>query len=126
MSCRTSLFLILNWTIWSNYYLCHQVLCFLLIYDDKNVEHFRSPYVPSSRRVIKHHFYQNTPKYLFRIYFNFLNIYFWERDSVSSGGSEREKRDTESEADSRLWAVNTKPNLGLKPTNCEIMTWTVR
>ena len=31
--------------------------------------------------------------------------------------------DTESEAGSRLWAVSTEPNAGLKPTNCEIMTW---
>ena len=41
---------------------------------------------------------------------------------MSGGGAEREG-DTESEAGSRLWAVSTEPNMGLKPTNCEIMTW---
>ena len=34
-------------------------------------------------------------------------------------GREREK-DTESEAGSRLTAVSTEPDMGLKPTNCEI------
>ena len=37
------------------------------------------------------------------------------------GGAEREG-DTESEAGSRLQAVNIEPDAGLKPTNCEIMT----
>ena len=45
-------------------------------------------------------------------------IYFWER----KGGAEREG-DTESQEDSRLWAVSTEPNTGLEPMNCEIMTW---
>ena len=40
---------------------------------------------------------------------------------MSRGEAEREG-DTESEADSRLWAVNTEPDVGLKPMNCEIMT----
>ena len=31
---------------------------------------------------------------------------------------------TESKAGSRLWAVSAKPDVGLKLTNCEIMTWT--
>ena len=38
-------------------------------------------------------------------------------------GEEAERGDTESEAGSRLWAVSTEPNEGLKLTNCEIMTW---
>ena len=39
------------------------------------------------------------------------------------GERDREReRKTESEADSRLWAVSAEPNVGLKPTNCEIMT----
>ena len=38
------------------------------------------------------------------------------------GRSERD-RDTESEAGSRLWAVSTKPDVGLEPTDHEIMTW---
>ena len=50
-------------------------------------------------------------------------IYFCEkeRQSVSGAGSEREG-DTESEAGSRLFAVSTEPNAGLKLTNQEIMT----
>ena len=40
---------------------------------------------------------------------------------MSRGGSEREG-DTESEAGSRLRAVSTEPDAGLKPTNREIMT----
>ena len=40
---------------------------------------------------------------------------------MSGGGAEREG-DTESEAGSRLRAVSTEPDVGLEPTNCEIMT----
>ena len=40
---------------------------------------------------------------------------------MSRGGAEREG-DTESEADSRLRAVSTETEAGLKPTNREIMT----
>ena len=53
-------------------------------------------------------------------------IYFWDRERQSKSGGvvgrEREG-DTESEAGSRLWAVSTEPDAGLKLTNCEIMTW---
>ena len=38
------------------------------------------------------------------------------------GEAEREG-DTESEAGSRFWAVNTEPEAGLEPTTSEIMTW---
>ena len=48
-------------------------------------------------------------------------ISFWDRQSMSGGGAEREG-DTESEAGSRLWAISTEPDVGLKPTNREIMT----
>ena len=41
---------------------------------------------------------------------------------MSRGGAEREG-DRESEAGSRLWAVSTEPDAGLKPTDHEIMTW---
>ena len=44
---------------------------------------------------------------------------------VSGGRAEREREregDTESEAGSRLRAVSTEPNVGLEPTNHEIMT----
>ena len=44
------------------------------------------------------------------------------RQSASGGGTEREGY-TESEAGSRLWAVNTEPDAGLQLTDCEIMTW---
>ena len=40
---------------------------------------------------------------------------------MSRGGTERE-RDTELEAGSRLYAVSTEPEVGLEPTNREIMT----
>ena len=51
-------------------------------------------------------------------------IYFWDREiqSMNRGGAEREG-DTESEAGSRLWAVSTEPDVGLEPTDREIMTW---
>ena len=50
----------------------------------------------------------------------YFNVYFSERErekeSVSGGGAEREG-DTEPEAGSRLRAVSTEPNAGLKPTD---------
>ena len=51
------------------------------------------------------------------------NVYLFlrERESVSRGGTEREG-DTESEAGSRLQAVSTELNVGLKLTNPKIMT----
>ena len=45
-----------------------------------------------------------------------------ERQSVRRGGAEREG-DIESEAGSRLWAISTELDMGLKPANREIMTW---
>ena len=45
-------------------------------------------------------------------------MFFFER-----GGEEREG-DTGSEAGSRLQAVSTEPDAGLKLTNCESMTCT--
>ena len=44
-------------------------------------------------------------------------LFLRERESV--GGAER-GGDTESEAGSRLRAVSTESDAGLKPTNCEI------
>ena len=41
---------------------------------------------------------------------------------MSEGGAEGEG-DMESQAGSRLWAVSTEPDVGLKLTNREIMTW---
>ena len=55
---------------------------------------------------------------------NFFYIYLFLRDrkrqSVNGGGAEREG-ETESEAGSRLWAVSTEPDAGLKLTNREIV-----
>ena len=58
-----------------------------------------------------------------QILFFFLNVYsfFRERENTSGLGAERE-RDTESEAGSRLRAVSTESDAGLKLTECEIMT----
>ena len=41
---------------------------------------------------------------------------------MNRGGAEREG-DTESETGSRLWAISTEPDAGLKLTDREIMTW---
>ena len=49
-------------------------------------------------------------------------ICFWERDRVWMGEGQREG-DTESEAGSRLWVVSAEPDVGLKLTSHEIMTW---
>ena len=62
-------------------------------------------------------------------FFNsFLMFIFWERererDRVWAGEGQREREgDTEPEAGSRLWAVITEPDVGLKLTNHEIVTW---
>ena len=54
----------------------------------------------------------------------FFNAYLFlrERKSTSGEGAGKEG-DIESEAGSRLWAVSTEPDVGLEPTNCEIVTW---
>ena len=57
--------------------------------------------------------------------FIFLNIYPFLRDRKRQGrsrGAAESKRDTESEAGSRLRAVSTEPDAGLKLTDSEIMT----
>ena len=57
--------------------------------------------------------------------FIFFNIYSFlrdtERQGMSMGGTEREG-DTESEADSKLWANSTELDPGLEPMKWEIMT----
>ena len=54
----------------------------------------------------------------------FLFIFEGERDRAWAGEGQREReRHTESEAGSRLWAVSTEPDAGLKLTDHEIMTW---
>ena len=62
----------------------------------------------------------------FLFFFFSTFIYFWdrERQSMNGGGAEREREgDTESETGSRLWAVSTEANAGLKLTDREIVTW---
>ena len=51
-------------------------------------------------------------------------IYFWEREggSTSGEGAEREG-DKESETGSKFRDASTELHAGLKPTNCETMTW---
>ena len=48
-------------------------------------------------------------------------LFLREIQSASGGGSEREG-DTGSQAGSRFQAVSTEPDVGLKPTNREIVT----
>ena len=47
-------------------------------------------------------------------------IFIFERETEGKRGRGREG-DTESEASSRLCAVSTEPDVGLKPMNHEIM-----
>ena len=59
------------------------------------------------------------------IYLFIYNIYLFlgDRETEHEQGRGREREGgTESEAGSRLRAVRTKPKVGLKPTNREIMT----
>ena len=53
----------------------------------------------------------------------FFNVYLFlrEREHMSWGEAERE-RDRKSQVGSKLRTVSTKPNNGLEPVNCEIMT----
>ena len=60
--------------------------------------------------------------YYFFLFFNILFIFERERPSMRRWGAEREG-DIESEEGSRLCAVNTEPNAGLKLVGCEILTW---
>ena len=48
----------------------------------------------------------------------FFNIYFWERESTSGEGVEREG----DRIQSRLHVVSAKPHMGLEPRNREINT----
>ena len=55
------------------------------------------------------------------VFFFLMFISKRDRDRDRAGDGQREG-DTESKAGSRIWAVSTEPEVGLKPTNCEIMT----
>ena len=63
-----------------------------------------------------------TKKIFIFIYFFTFYLFLIERQSTSGGRAERDNRDTESEAGSRLQAVSTEPDAGLELTNREIMT----
>ena len=54
-------------------------------------------------------------------YFYFFNVYSFLKETAGVREGQREGG-TESEAGSRLRAVSTEPDVGLEPTNCEIMT----
>ena len=59
-----------------------------------------------------------------RRYF-FFNVYFFlrkrEREQAGKGQREKETQNWK-QAPSRLCTVNTESNVGLEPTDCEIMT----
>ena len=59
--------------------------------------------------------------FLFLFFLNFLMFIFERHRETGMSRGEREG-DTETEAGSRLRAVSTEPDMGLEPTNCEIMT----
>ena len=61
--------------------------------------------------------------YIFFLKKIFLTFIF-ERDRVPAGEGQRERetQNRKGAPGSRLGAVSTEPNAGLKPTNCEIMT----
>ena len=54
----------------------------------------------------------------------FILFYFiFERETECEWGGARREGDTESKAGSRLRAVSTEPDAGLKLMDREIMTW---
>ena len=48
---------------------------------------------------------------------------FWQRESTSRGGAERERLRESETIPSRLCAPSTEADTGLEPTNGEIITW---
>ena len=58
----------------------------------------------------------NTTEFAFFLFFLSLFIYFWDRDRTSRGGAEREWK-------GEYHIVPMEPDVGLKLTNCKIMTW---
>ena len=49
-------------------------------------------------------------------------IFEKERERWEKGGAERERERGRERIPSKIHTVSAEPNLGLKPTNCEIMT----
>ena len=66
----------------------------------------------------------STVSWLSIFFKKFFNVYLFlrERQSANMGGAEREG-DTESKAGSRLRAISTERDAGLKLTNRKIVTW---
>ena len=56
-------------------------------------------------------------------WFYILFIFERQREAEHKWGRAEREGATESEAGSRLWAVSTEPQAGLKLTNLEIMIW---
>ena len=49
-------------------------------------------------------------------------IYFWARETEEEWGRGTE-RETQNQKQAPGSELSTEPNTGLKPTDCEIMTW---
>ena len=66
-------------------------------------------------------------KVIFNLFLMFIfYLFFWERERErerASGGRAQREGDTEFKAGFRFQAVSTEPDVGLKPTYGEIMTW---
>ena len=60
-------------------------------------------------------------KVFYSFILTFIHLFLRAREHTSKGGAEREG-DTESEAGSKLRAVSSEPDVGLKPMNREITT----
>ena len=52
-------------------------------------------------------------------FFIYNFIYFWDRERAWAGEGPRGRHRIQS----RLWGVSIEPDVGLEPTDCEIMTW---
>ena len=63
---------------------------------------------------------QDLHSFLFSLKFIYL---FWERERVSKHKQGRGRDRGRERIPSRLCTVSTEPDVGLKPMNCEIMTW---
>ena len=82
-------------------------------------EKWRKPYLPDISYLLE------SLRQNFWI-FVFTFIYFWETewDKAWAGEGERQKETQNlKQAPGSEQVVSTEPDVGLKPTNCEIMTW---
>ena len=96
------------------------ILVWLLVQAFTRLSHYCTVYLEYLSSTYPPHFWVMGINFISKY---ILSIYFWQRQwqCVSRGGAERD-RNTESEAGSRLWAVSTEPNAGLKLVNYDIMT----